>query len=464
VKPDNQLPKEKAGSTGRRLGIALGTVVLAFLAYITYVVLQPVPAFSPLPENTSGADSTTMTTGVEAVATTTDTALTTTTTIPVGEGVKLVDEGVYASGIPVHSTDLTSDPRSDFYGIGFSLPTGSEVRAPFDGYLTLRGLPFLETPWGRTESVQILSLINGRDPQEAEYGLQLLILASGMEFPEGTAVFETPESEVITYETSGGDIHTWIPDIPVTEGDVIGVMANAERELRIGVEGQNLVAVLATFDLSTGKGNDDTVEVVRSYFPYLTLEPTSASATTTTLPRVTGSADGIGEEGAPGSCLILEERWCSQGVGVDWTRKVWGPGPDPIWITHTGVAFELSPGSPLFAPSDGTAIYGVLAEFGYSVLTFAELGFDERDGLQFDAYFIKTLDSGSLEWPGRSFKKGDVIAFVSQFSAQVGSRSWVEPPGNYNLIVQFRGPIADPFWEMFGVEPSFLDVTPQFFR
>jgi hypothetical protein len=411
-------------------------------------------------------DPSTTTTSVGPVATTTITALaTTTTTIPVGEGVKLVDESVYASGIPVHSTDLTSDPGSDFYGIGFSLPPGSEVRVPFDGYLTLRGMPFLETPWGRTEPVQILSLINGRNPQEAEHGQQILILASGMEFPEGTAIFETPESDVFTYETSEGDIRTLIYDIPVTAGDVIGVMANPERELRIGVEGQNLVAVLATFDLLSGKGSDDTVEVLHSYFPYLASALATAAATTTTtttVPRITNATEEIGGDETPGSCLILEERWCSQGVRVAWTNKVWGPGPDPVWTTTTGVAFEVSPGSPLFAPSDGTAIYSVDPELGQSILTLEVRGLDEG-GSWFGAYLIATPDSPSLGWPGRSVKTGDVIAFVSQFSPVDSRRSWVEPPGNYNLILPIWGLAEHPFWEIFGVEPSFLEGTPQFF-
>lgn len=421
------------------------------------------------PRATMAADDpSTTTASVGPATTTTITAIPTTTTIPVGEGVKLVDESVYPSGILVHSTDLTSDPGLDFYGVGFSLPPGSEVRVPFDGYLTLRGMPFVETPWGRTEPVQILSLINGRDPQEAEHGLQILILASGMEFPEGTAIFETPESDVFTYVTSEGDIRTLIYDIPVTAGDVIGVMANPERELRIGVEGQNLVAVLATFDLLSGKGSDDTVEVLQSYFPYLALVSATAAATTTTttttVPRIANAAEEIGGDGTPGCCLILEERWCSQGVRVAWTRKVHGAGPDPVWWTATGVAFEVSPGSPLFAPSDGVAIYSVDPGFGRSLLLFTPARqSDEGGGEVFVVYLIKTPDPPSLKWPGRSVEKGDVMAFVSQFSPIDSRRSWVEPPGNYNLIVEIAAIPGDPFWEEFGVEPSFLYGTPQFF-
>ncbi len=130
--------------------------------------------------------------------------------------------------------------------------------------------------------------------------------------------------------------------------------------------------------------------------------------------------------GQPGSCLVLEQRYCGTGDLV---------------IQGTAIGFNIPPGTPIFAPFDGTKETGTKAG-KYRVVLVTVYSDDKHDKIVLDVEM----------WPvdvsitGSTVKKGEVIAKTSSIV--------VSEAGNYNLAVRpsvgsFTAPEVETFVKPF---------------
>ena len=123
-----------------------------------------------------------------------------------------------------------------------------------------------------------------------------------------------------------------------------------------------------------------------------------------------------------GTCLILEQEFCSQAELIDW-QAPWG-------TTYKAVGIRLPAGTAVFASLDGDL--GVATEgsaFGRGV---TEISVASRpDGTSFSASGALRSDLSS----GATVNKGEPLAFIE--NRNVGL------PNGYNLVILFFKPDAN---------------------
>jgi hypothetical protein len=163
----------------------------------------------------------------------TTTPTTTTEVIPPESGLYIVDPEEYPNGIPFSVADFDIAAGSQLAGVGFNLPEGSEIRAPFDG--------LLET--------HVTVFIAG----QALRGAVLHTVGDGLFM------------EVI------GAAFTFVEDGPVRRGDVIAVITSPQTTMNVTGWAINTLITLDTFDADTfdrvGYVTDG--RVLRQYFSSL---------------------------------------------------------------------------------------------------------------------------------------------------------------------------------------------------
>ena len=199
-----------------------------------------------VPTTSTTAEPTTTTTTAPPVTTTTvpsTTTTSTTTTIPVtttttqvippANGIYIVDPAEYPKGIPISSDDYGNVPGSEVISVGFLLPMGSEILAPFDGYLDTQANSFIA---GR--SVPAGLFFQGKDMS----GDYLLVV----------------EGNGLTFTESGAK----------KKGEVIAVVTDPTKII-IGLNGPvNVLVGLSRFNADNGMYEDD-IYLMREFFSYL---------------------------------------------------------------------------------------------------------------------------------------------------------------------------------------------------
>jgi hypothetical protein len=194
----------------------------------------PVTTTSTTSATTTSTPSTTTTSTMSTTSTTpttTTTSVTTTTEVtPPTNGFYIVEPSEYPGGIAFSVGDFGNSPSSELGGVGFYLPEGSKIYAPFDGYLDTSGY----------------ATIGGQ------------VVHGGYMFDDATGN--------LVFEVDGNGI-AMADDGPKRRGDVVGVVTNPNAILT-GLDGRvNTLIVLAI--------NDDTIgpfesreELILEYFPY----------------------------------------------------------------------------------------------------------------------------------------------------------------------------------------------------
>jgi len=104
----------------------------------------------------------------------------------------------------------------------------------------------------------------------------------------------------------------------------------------------------------------------------------------------------------PGSCLILEEKYCSQGERIEITKDRVTGGK----LTQTYLAFNLDPGIPFFVPEDGIRLLDKVTESGDPFSGFSAILY--KPNPPGGAYLIIGLDFNDM-LQVKEPKKGMVI-------------------------------------------------------
>ncbi len=149
----------------------------------------------------------------------------------------------------------------------------------------------------------------------------------------------------------------------------------------------------------------------------------------------------------PGSCLILEEKYCKQ-------LEYYIPSYAKEGYKNPNAAFILPPGTPIFSPFDVTndpiPIFPQTATqpFAYTLIIHQNPPVDNVATAR-DYYFYFYFNQNTIN---RSPKKGEIIDRVSSTPIQ----------GKYNLLVKvldWKGPTIHPS----DMVPTLIDVTQKIF-
>jgi len=192
----------------------------------------------PTITTTTAPPVTTTTTAVPSTTTTTTTTtipVTTTTiqVIPPANGIYIVDPAEYPKGIPISLGDIGYQPESKLAGVGYILPSGSEILAPFDGYLDTQANSFIAG-----HNVPAGLFFQGEDMS----GDYLLILTG----------------HSVTFAEPGVK----------KRGEVIAVVTDPAKVM-VDLESQiNVLIGLTTFNPDTG-GYEEDEDLMREFFSYL---------------------------------------------------------------------------------------------------------------------------------------------------------------------------------------------------
>src|SRR3989344_3461587 len=113
----------------------------------------------------------------------------------------------------------------------------------------------------------------------------------------------------------------------------------------------------------------------------------------------------------PGSCLVLEQRYCSQGELTQWKS--------PIGTQLKLVAFTLSKGTPIFAPFDGSVTYSdgpgnLINPKAPAVIVYKPVQSSDFSNLTF-------MVTGDIEFNKQqiAIKKGNIIAHTDNAGIKV---------------------------------------------
>lgn len=172
-----------------------------------------------------------------------------------------------------------------------------------------------------------------------------------------------------------------------------------------------------------------------------TAAPTAASATTM------GSAATYAD-GQPGSCRILEEKYCSLGEMVYFENGT------------PNVAFSLPAGTPLFAFGAGNAVEMLLNPLGpgrydpdeeYRAVHIMSTNADDTD----DVLMVFENVSGEPDVHLATVEEGDVIGSLTAETLRVLSGGLQS--AEYNLLIQFFDAWPEPDGSAF---ESYFGLTP----
>ncbi|MCR4279138.1 MAG: hypothetical protein NUV78_00125 [Candidatus Zambryskibacteria bacterium] len=191
---------------------------------------------------TTTSTTTTTTTTTTVPPTTTSTTITTTTTMPITttteaippmSGFYIVGQEEYPKGIPFSVGDFGNVPGSQLGGVGYYLPEGSEVYAPFDGYLDTQASSYI-----------------------AGHGVRTGLF------------FQVEDMSGDTLLNVLGNSLRFVEDGPKEKGEVIAVVTDP-GEVLMGLGGPvNVLVNLSLFDELTGGYKSDE-GLTREFFSYL---------------------------------------------------------------------------------------------------------------------------------------------------------------------------------------------------
>ncbi len=132
----------------------------------------------------------------------------------------------------------------------------------------------------------------------------------------------------------------------------------------------------------------------------------------------------------PGSCLVLEERYCQKGQPVESNGR------------FAGMAFKLPAGAPIFAPyTSAVSLTKYIPQrdgvkYPYSGITM-ETGRYGEMAWEVERRVTLVANYSKLPAPDSSFSAGDVIGRVTAKS--------LDYFGDYNLLIVFTQPSEDRY-------------------
>lgn len=204
-----------------------------------------------------GQASTPSTTATTITVTTPATPITTTTTtLPIGLGIDLVGKEFYYDGVPVYRSDyeLGVDPSKDYLdGVGFNLPPGEKIRAPFDGYLTVFTSGNWSTIWGPSVGRMWVVLFTEASLKKADVS------------DKGFYIQTTPLNVKVPQGKSANRV-------PVRAGEVIVVATDMRKELPFRVRGLTMFITFSYFKPDSGL-YEESKDTLWKFFPYVGTGP-----------------------------------------------------------------------------------------------------------------------------------------------------------------------------------------------
>lgn len=186
----------------------------------------------------------------------------TTTTIPEPPlGATLVGES-YVDAAPVLMVEWSPWVRgnNELFGVKISLPEGSEIRAPEDGYFNTLGL----CPWYIEENLGVLDCMRqvswqSYEPGEWTAGLTAVyVMATNLDYPPGIEIYDIVKTT--DFYAFGSDF------VKVEKGQLLATVASSQPFPIRGIEGENVLIAFYGSDVSS-KEYEPSAEIAAAFFP-----------------------------------------------------------------------------------------------------------------------------------------------------------------------------------------------------
>ena len=315
-----------------------------------------------VPTTTTSAQTTTTT---ETPTTTTTTATTTTVVYKDGEpgSCLILEERYCSSGVVVHT-------ENGFPEVAFNLPTGTPIFAPYGGVG-----------------------FEGQSLKAGYYGVDVL-----------------GDNQVADFSFVGADDPPDIGDEQIELGSIVGYLAGGLLETP-----STLITDDGSYNLLVAFAKDGEADTAMYQELFgLTVETVT---TTTSLPVTTTTTEPVVyKDGEPGSCLILEERYCSSGVLL-------------VKGGFVAIGFNLPPETPVFAGVDGKVIRTV-TRFDDDPTKFPDISVKMGDGTPVN---LLLYYDGGKEFTPYSVSAREVVGRLT--GQTLPSPSLLIPNGEYNFVV-----------------------------
>ena len=130
----------------------------------------------------------------------------------------------------------------------------------------------------------------------------------------------------------------------------------------------------------------------------------------------------------PGSCLVLEEKYCSSGVVVHSENG------------FPGIAFNLPKGTPIFSPYDGTVVVGNTKEDGSGIPVIGVMTENASTGFR----FMNGNESFSLSDTQQD--AGIILGYLTEDMLPSDANLQIK---GYNLVVSSMKDNGDPNTEFY---------------